>query len=104
MHVVAPKTIHSLADLDGKKVAVDLPNGGTFVTSMRIFERLGIHPNYAFIEQRIAYEKLGNGEIDAVVAVRASPRKSSRRSRIETCISCRSAMSALGRRTTCPRN
>jgi TRAP transporter TAXI family solute receptor len=75
MHVVAPKTIHSLADLDGKKVAVDLPNGGTFVTSMRIFERLGIHPNYAFIEQRIAYEKLGNGEIDAVVAVQGKPSK-----------------------------
>jgi TRAP transporter TAXI family solute receptor len=75
MHVVAPKTIHSLADLDGKKVAVDLPNGGTFVTSMRIFERLGIHPNYAFIEQRIAYEKLSKGEIDAVVAVQGKPSK-----------------------------
>src|SRR6201993_3166796 len=43
MHVVAPKAIHSLAELDGKKVAVDLPNGGTFVTSMRVFERLGVH-------------------------------------------------------------
>jgi TRAP-type uncharacterized transport system substrate-binding protein len=75
MHVVAPKTIHSLADLDGKKVAVDLPNGGTFVTSMRIFERLGVHPNYAFIEQRIAYEKLRKGEIDAVVAVQGKPSK-----------------------------
>jgi TRAP transporter TAXI family solute receptor len=75
MHVVAPKAIHSLAELDGKKVAVDLPNGGTFVTSMRVFERLGVHPNYAFIEQRIAYERLRNGEIDAVVAVQGKPSK-----------------------------
>ena len=75
MHVVAPKTIHKLADLDGKKVAVDLPNGGTFVTSMRIFERLGIHANFMFIEQRIAYEKLRKGEIDAVVAVQGKPSK-----------------------------
>src|SRR6202040_3931440 len=46
MHVVAPKTIRTLADLEGKTVAVDLPNGGTFVTSIIVFERLGIHPNF----------------------------------------------------------
>src|SRR6266568_2597327 len=40
MHVVAPKTIQSLNDLEGKTVAVDLPNGGTFVTSAIVFERL----------------------------------------------------------------
>jgi TRAP transporter TAXI family solute receptor len=75
MHVVAPKMIRGLADLEGKKVAVDLPNGGTFVTSMRVFERLGIHPNFAFIEQRIAYEKLRKGEIDAMIAVQGKPSK-----------------------------
>ena len=46
----------SLADLNGKRVAVDLPNGGTFVTAITIFERLGIKPVYAFVQQRIAYE------------------------------------------------
>ena len=58
MHVVAKTSIKSLADLNGKRVAVDLPNGGTFVTAITIFERLGIKPVYAFIEQRVAYEKL----------------------------------------------
>ena len=75
MHVVAKKSIRSLADLNGKRVAVDLPNGGTFVTAITIFERLNIKPVYAFIEQRIAYEKLKNGELDAVVAVQGSPSK-----------------------------
>ncbi|WKA30361.1 TAXI family TRAP transporter solute-binding subunit [Bradyrhizobium roseum] len=75
MHVVAKTSIKSLADLNGKRVAVDLPNGGTFVTAITIFERLGIKPSYAFIEQRVAYEKLKSGELDAVVAVQGSPSK-----------------------------
>src|SRR6267142_5411246 len=73
MHVVARTSIRSLADLNGRRVAVDLPNGGTFVTAITIFERLGIKPVYAFIEQRVAYEKLKSGELDAVVAVQGSP-------------------------------
>jgi TRAP transporter TAXI family solute receptor len=75
MHVVAPRSIRSLSDLEGKTVSVDLPNGGTFVTAMTVFERLGIHPNYVFVEQRIAYEKLRKGEIDALVAVQGAPSK-----------------------------
>jgi TRAP transporter TAXI family solute receptor len=75
MHVVAPKSIRRLADLEGKTVAVDLPNGGTFVTSIVVFERLGIKPNFAYIEQRIALDKLRKGEIDAVIAVQGKPSK-----------------------------
>src|SRR5437764_10349786 len=58
MQVVAPKTIKSLNDLEGKTVSVDLPNGGTFVTALTVFERLGIKANFVYIEQRIAMEKL----------------------------------------------
>jgi TRAP transporter TAXI family solute receptor len=75
MHVIAPKTIKSLSDLDGKTVSVDLPDGGTFVTALIVFERLGIRPNFVYIEQRIALQKLHNGEIDAVIAVQGKPSK-----------------------------
>ncbi len=75
MHVVAPKTIRTLSDLEGKTVAVDLPNGGTFVTSAIVFERLGITANFAYIEQRLAYERLKKGEIDAMIAVQGKPSK-----------------------------
>src|SRR5690348_6427874 len=75
MHVVAHKSIHSVRDLEGKTVAVDLPNGGTFVTSIIIFERLGIKANFVYIEQRIALEKLKKGELDAVIAVQGKPSK-----------------------------
>jgi TRAP transporter TAXI family solute receptor len=73
MHVVAPKAIHSMQDLDGKSVAVDLPDGGTFVTSINVFERLGIRPHLIYVEPRVALEMLRKGEIDAIIAVEGKP-------------------------------
>jgi TRAP-type uncharacterized transport system substrate-binding protein len=73
MHVLAPRTIRSLRDLDGKTVVVDLPDASTFVTSINVFERLGIKPHLLYIEPRLALEKLSKGEIDAIVAVEGKP-------------------------------
>jgi TRAP transporter TAXI family solute receptor len=75
MHVIAGKSIHSLKELEGKTVSVDLPNGGTFVTALIVFERLGIKPKFVYVEQRIAMEKMRAGEIDAVIAVQGKPSK-----------------------------
>jgi TRAP transporter TAXI family solute receptor len=76
MYVIASKSVHSLADLNGKRVSVDLPNGGTFVTASIVFERLGLKPNLVYIEQRISMEMLKKGELDAVIAVGGKPYKS----------------------------
>jgi TRAP transporter TAXI family solute receptor len=76
LHVMASKSVQNLKDLDGKTISVDLPNGGTFVTALTIFERLGMKPNVVYIEQRIAMEKLKNGEIDAVIVCGGKPYKS----------------------------
>ena len=73
MQIIAPKTIKTLNDLEGKTVSVDLPNGGTFVTALTVFERLGIKANFVYIEQRIAMEKLKKGELDAVIVVGGKP-------------------------------
>ena len=73
MHVLAPRSIRSLKDLDGKTVVVDLPDASTFVTSINVFERLGIKPHLLYIEPRLALEQLSRGEIDAIVAVEGKP-------------------------------
>ena len=73
MHVVAPKSITSLSELDGKTIAVDLPDGGTFVTSINVFERLGIRPHLLYIEPRLALDMLRRGDIDAIIAVEGKP-------------------------------
>ena len=76
MQMIAPKSIASIKDLNGKRVSVDLPNGGTFVTALTVFERLGIKPDVVYIEQRIAMEKLIKGELDAVIVCGGKPYKS----------------------------
>jgi TRAP transporter TAXI family solute receptor len=76
MQVIAPKTVHNLKELEGKTISVDLPNGGTFVTALTVFERLGLKANFVYIEQRIAMEKLKKGEVDAVIVVGGKPYKS----------------------------
>jgi TRAP transporter TAXI family solute receptor len=76
MTVIAPKSIHSLRDLEGKTVSVDLPNGSTFITVLTVAERLGMKANFVYIEQRIAMEKMKKGEIDAVIVVGGKPYKS----------------------------
>jgi hypothetical protein len=73
MHVLAPKTIQSMKDLDGKTVAVDLPDSSTFVTSINVFERLGIKPHLLYIEPRIALDMLRKGDVDAIIAVEGKP-------------------------------
>src|SRR5580698_10680636 len=76
MQIIASKSIHNLRELDGKTISVDLPNGGTFVTALTVFERLGMKPNVVYIEQRIALEKMRAGEIDAVIVAGGKPYKS----------------------------
>jgi len=76
MTVIAPKSVQNLKDLAGKTVSVDLPNGGTFVTALTVFERLGLKANFVYIEQRIAMEKLKKSEVDAVIVVGGKPYKS----------------------------
>jgi branched-chain amino acid transport system substrate-binding protein len=73
MHIVADKAIRTVQDLDGKSVAVDLPDGGTFVTSITVFERLGIRPHLIYVEPRVGVEMLRKGQIDAVIAVEGKP-------------------------------
>jgi hypothetical protein len=76
MHVIALEIDQTLQDLEGKTVSVDLPNGGTFVTALTVFERLGMKPKVVYIEQRIAMEKMKAGEIDAVIVCGGKPYKS----------------------------
>ncbi len=76
MQIIAPKSVNTLRDLEGKTVSVDLPNGSTFVTVLTVADRLGMKANWVYIEQRIAMEKLKKGEVDAVIVVGGKPYKS----------------------------
>src|ERR1700749_3259507 len=73
MQIIAPKSVQSLKDLEGKKVSGDLPHGGSFLNALTVAERLGMKANFVYIEQRIAMENLKAGQIDAVIVVGGKP-------------------------------
>jgi branched-chain amino acid transport system substrate-binding protein len=73
MHVLAPRSISNVRDLDGKTVVVDLPDSSTFVTAINVFERLGIRPHLIYQEPRLAVDMLRKGEVDAIVAIEGKP-------------------------------
>ena len=73
MHVLAPRSIASMKDLDGKTVVVDLPDSSTFVTAINVFERLSIRPHLLYVEPRLALDMLRKGEVDAIVTIEGKP-------------------------------
>src|SRR5258707_15402256 len=60
MYVIASKSIRSVKELEGKKVSVDLPNGGTFVTAANGFQRLRNKTQFPFIQPPNAMEEIKN--------------------------------------------
>jgi TRAP transporter TAXI family solute receptor len=71
--LLAKNGIHSLEDLRGKTVAVDLPGSAANVTGRAIFDGLGITMTPVNLPRAAAYEKLKAGEIDALVYVATPP-------------------------------
>ena len=72
-HLLARADVKSIADLQGKKVIVDVPGAGTGVTADRIFGLLGISVDRTTDATSLALAKLERGEIDAVAYVAGAP-------------------------------
>lgn len=72
-HVIARKNITKLTDLRGKKVNISLPLSGTYVTSRKILELLGIRAKYSVMADKIAIQQLKEGKLDAVALLGGSP-------------------------------
>lgn len=72
-HLLAGKSIKSVADLAGKKVNVDVRGGGTAITAGRLFDLLKIKIEPTRDNDEVALEKLRRGEIAALAYVAGKP-------------------------------
>jgi hypothetical protein len=72
-HVVAGREIADIRQLDGRKVNVDRPGTGTYLTARNVFKRLKVSPEFTTDDQATAYRKLSAGEIAAAVYVAPRP-------------------------------
>ncbi len=73
MHLCARPEIHSLADLQGKPVNIDVEGAGTNLTARAVFKILGIAPDFRTEEPTIGQDKLRHGEVAANVYVAGKP-------------------------------
>ena len=73
VHILARKEISTVADLAGKPVNVDVRGSGTAMTAKLIFDMLRIPINPQYDNQDSALQRLGNGELAAMVFVTGKP-------------------------------
>jgi hypothetical protein len=73
LHVCARPDIHSLEELDGKPVNIDVEGAGTNLTARAVFAALGIKPDLRTEEPGIGQDKLRHGELAANVYAAGKP-------------------------------
>jgi TRAP transporter TAXI family solute receptor len=73
VHLVVRPEITSIKDLQGKKVSLGAKGAGQSTTGPIVFKRLGVTPEFVYINNALALEKMKTGEIDAIVNNGAKP-------------------------------
>jgi TRAP-type uncharacterized transport system substrate-binding protein len=73
VHIVVRPEINSFRDLEGKTVSLGAKGAGQSTTGPIVFKRLGVNPNFVYVNNAIALEKMKTGEIVAIVNNGAKP-------------------------------
>ena len=73
VHIVVRPEINSIRDLEGKTVSLGGKGAGQSTTGPIVFKRLGVNPNFVYVNNAIALEKMRTGEIVAIVNNGAKP-------------------------------
>jgi uncharacterized protein len=73
LHVIAPRDIKDIRQLEGKKVTFDVAGSGTNYTGRSMFRLLGVNVDAVNVDQPTALELLKKSEVAAVVSVAAKP-------------------------------
>jgi TRAP-type uncharacterized transport system substrate-binding protein len=73
VHLVVRPEINSIQDLEGKKVSLGAKGAGQSTTGPIVFKKLGVTPEFVYVNNAIALEKMKTGEIVAIVNNGAKP-------------------------------
>jgi TRAP-type uncharacterized transport system substrate-binding protein len=73
VHLVVRPEISSIKDLEGKPVSLGAKGAGQSTTGPIVFKRLGVNPNFVYVNNALALEKMKTGEIAAIVNNGAKP-------------------------------
>jgi TRAP-type uncharacterized transport system substrate-binding protein len=73
LYVFGRPEITSLKDLEGKKVSLGTKGGSATTTGPIVFDRLGVHPEFVYVNNTVALEQMKTGEIAAIVSTGGKP-------------------------------
>jgi TRAP-type uncharacterized transport system substrate-binding protein len=73
VHLVVRPEINSIKDLEGKKVSLGAKGAGQSTTGPIVFKKMGVTPEFVYVNNAIALEKMKTGEIAAIVNNGAKP-------------------------------
>jgi TRAP transporter TAXI family solute receptor len=73
VHLVVRPEINSIKDLEGKKVSLGAKGAGQSTTGPIVFKRLGVNPEFVYVNNAIALEQMKTGEVVAIVNNGAKP-------------------------------
>jgi TRAP-type uncharacterized transport system substrate-binding protein len=73
VHLVVRPEVNSVKDLEGKTVSLGGKGAGQSTTGPIVFKRLGVNPNFVYVNNALALEKMKTGEISAIVNNGAKP-------------------------------
>jgi TRAP-type uncharacterized transport system substrate-binding protein len=73
VHIVVRPEINSFKDLEGKKVSLGAKGAGQSTTGPIVFQRMGVKPEFVYVNNAIALEQMKSGEIAAIVNNGAKP-------------------------------
>jgi TRAP-type uncharacterized transport system substrate-binding protein len=73
LYVFARPEITTLKDLEGKKVSLGTKGGSATTTGPIVLERLGVHPEFVYVNNTLAVEKMKTGEIAAIISTGGKP-------------------------------
>jgi len=73
VHLVVRPEITSIKDLEGKKVSLGAKGAGQSTTGPIVFQKLGVKPDFVYINNAIALEQMKTGEIAGIVNNGAKP-------------------------------
>ena len=75
IHLLATKDIQSISDLAGKKLSAGSKKSGSYMTAKIITSQLAKKPEMVFLSKEDAFQKLKNGDIQAMLFVGGKPMK-----------------------------
>jgi TRAP-type uncharacterized transport system substrate-binding protein len=73
LYIYVRPEIRTIKDLEGKKVSLSTKGSSATTTAPIVFERMGVRPDFVYVNNTVALEQMKTGDIAAIVSTGGKP-------------------------------